>query len=140
MDDVMLNKAAIIGRCLQRIEEEYRGHESQLKSDFSRQDAIVLNLQRACEAAIDGAMHMVRRRRLGVPQQSRDAFAMLESAGLLDPALSRSMQAMVGFRNVAVHQYQDLNLDIVRSILENRLQDFRALADRFVAFAQEETA
>jgi len=140
MDDVMLNKAAIIGRCLQRIEEEYRGHESQLKSDFSRQDAIVLNLQRACEAAIDGAMHMVRRRRLGVPQQSRDAFAMLESAGLLDPALSRSMQAMVGFRNVAVHQYQDLNLDIVRSIIENRLQDFRALADRFVAFAQEETA
>lgn len=35
------------------------------------------------------------------------------------------MQAMVGFRNVAVHDYQELSLDIVRSILENKLIDFR---------------
>ena len=140
MDDVMLNKAAIIERCLHRIEEEYRGHESQLESDFSRQDAIILNLQRACEAAIDGAMHVVRKHRLGVPQQSRDAFAMLESAGILDSGLSRSMQAMVGFRNVAVRQYQDLNLDIVRSILDSRLEDFRSLADRFVACARGDPA
>ena len=140
MDDVMLNKAAIIERCLQRIEEEYRGHESRLETDFSRQDAIILNLQRACEAAIDGAMHIVRKQRLGVPQQSRDAFAMLESAGLLDSDLSRGMQAMVGFRNVAMHQYQDLNLGIGRSILEHRLEDFRALASRFVTFAQGKTA
>lgn len=57
-DDVLLNKAAIIERCLQRIHEEYSGHESALETDYTRQDAIVLNLQRACEAAIDLAMHV----------------------------------------------------------------------------------
>ena len=38
---------------------------------------------------------------------------------------------MVGFRNVAVHQYQALDLAIVRSIIERGAADFRA----FVAVA-----
>jgi len=105
-DDVLLNKAAIIERCLRRVEEEYRGHEGELDSDLTRQDSIVLNLQRACEAAIDLAMHVVRARKLGLPQESREAFSLLNQAGLLDETRMRKMQAMVGFRNVAVHAYQ----------------------------------
>ncbi len=128
MDDVLLNKASIIERCLLRIDEEYRGREEELDNNFTRQDAIVLNLQRACESSIDAAMHMVRTHRLGIPQQSRDAFLMLEKKGLLPAELSEHLQAMVGFRNVAVHQYQDLNLDILRFILHERLCDFRAFA------------
>ena len=56
VDDIALNKLAIIERCLARIREEYAGHETELATDFTRQDAIVLNLQRACEAAIDPGM------------------------------------------------------------------------------------
>lgn len=124
MDDVLLSKAATLERCLKRIEEEYRGHEEELETNYTRQDAIVLNLLRACEAAIDMAMHAVRVRRLGLPQTSREAFILLEKAGLLGPDLSRRMQAMVGFRNVAVHDYQALSLPILRRILEERLGDF----------------
>lgn len=124
MDDVLLSKAATLERCLKRIEEEYRGHEEELETNYTRQDAIVLNLLRACEAAIDMAMHAVRVRRLGLPQTSREAFVLLEKAGLLGPDLSRRMQAMVGFRNVAVHDYQALSLPILRRILEERLEDF----------------
>lgn len=102
-DDVLLNKAATIERCLQRITEEYSGKESEISSDYTKQDSIILNLQRACEAAIDAAMHQVRLNRLGIPQESRDAFRMLEEANLLSQELSTSMQAMVGFRNVVVH-------------------------------------
>lgn len=127
-DDVLLNKAASIERCLERIAEEYSGKENELSSDYTKQDSIILNLQRACEASIDAAMHQVRLNRLGVPQQSRDAFRMLEEANLLSPELSASMQAMVGFRNVAVHNYQKLNLAIVQAILEGRLGDFRKFA------------
>jgi len=97
VDDILLNKAAIIERCLKRIGEEYVGHEVELESDFTRQDSIVLNLQRACEAAIDAAMHLVRVHRLGVPQSSRDAFVMLEKSGCLAGELAASMQSMVGF-------------------------------------------
>lgn len=124
MDEVLLQKAATIERCLRRIEEEYRGHERELETNYSRQDAIVLNLLRACEAAIDMAMHVVRLRRLGLPQTSQEAFALLEKAGLISPSLSQRMQAMVGFPNVAVHDYQALSLPILRQILEERLPDF----------------
>jgi uncharacterized protein YutE (UPF0331/DUF86 family) len=125
VDDVLLNKAAIIERCLKRIEDEYRGHENEIKGNFTRQDSIILNLLRACEASIDLAMHLVRSRKLGLPQESREAFTLLEQSGLLDEALAARMRAMVGFRNIAVHDYQKLNLDIVKSILEKHLDDFR---------------
>ena len=126
VDDVLLNKVAIIERCLARINDEYRGHEEELDANLTRQDSIVLNLQRACEAAIDLAMHMVRARALGLPQESREAFALLQQAALIDEQISKRMQAMVGFRNIAVHAYQKLSLPIVRSILDTRLGDFKA--------------
>ncbi len=112
-----------------RVQEEYAGHEDELETNFTRQDAIVLNLLRACEAAIDAAMHLVRVRRLGLPQESRESFALLEKAGVLDGELSVRLQAMVGFRNIAVHDYQKLNLEIVKSILEEGLQDFRRFCE-----------
>jgi uncharacterized protein YutE (UPF0331/DUF86 family) len=127
-DDVSINKAATLERCVARVREEYSGNEANLFSDQTRQDAIILNLQRACEAAIDLAMHRVRLHRLGVPQESRDAFSMLAEAGRLDPVLSGRMAKMVGFRNVAVHDYRSLNLGIVKSIVTERLDDFLALA------------
>lgn len=127
--DVLLNKVAIIERCLDRIEAEYRGHQDELETNYTRQDSIILNLQRACEASIDAAMHLVRLRKLGVPQETREAFDMICDAGVIDATLCDRLKAMVGFRNIAVHDYRKLNLDVVRSILENRLNDFRVFAE-----------
>lgn len=84
------------------------------------QDAIVLNLLRACEASIDLAMYMVRLHHLGLPQSSRDAFRLLQEAGFISADLARRMQHMVGFRDVAVHDYQALSLPILKTILEER--------------------
>ena len=133
VDDVILNKSAIIERCVKRVRDLYADDDANLFEDITRQDAIVLNLQRACEAAIDLAMHLVRRQRLGVPQESREAFSLLAEAGILDPLLAATLARMVGFRNVAVHEYQALQIPIVRSIIRERLADlleFTAVALR----------
>lgn len=123
-DDVLLNKAAAIERAVRRVREEHAGDDRRLLEDQTRQDAIVLNLQRACETSIDAAMHLVRVRRLGVPQETREAFDLLETAGLLDPRLTLRLKKMVGFRNVAIHEYQKLDLEIVRRIVLEHLDDF----------------
>ena len=123
-DDVLLNKAAAIERAVARAREEYAGDDANLLQNQTRQDAIILNLQRACEGSIDAAMHLVRVHRLGVPQETREAFDLLERAGHLDGSLANRLRKMVGFRNVAVHDYQKLNLDVVRAILVERLDDF----------------
>lgn len=131
-DDVILNKAASIERCLHRIEEEYAGNEQNLVGNQTKQDAIVLNLQRACETAIDLAMYVVSERKLGVPQDSRDAFSLLKTAGVLPVELTQRMQRMVGFRNVAVHEYTRLNLEVVHSIITKQLDDFRTFSSTIV--------
>ncbi|EAR23455.1 type VII toxin-antitoxin system HepT family RNase toxin [Nitrococcus mobilis] len=98
-DDIILNKAANIERCLARVSEEYVGHAAELETNFTRQDAIVLNLLRACETRMDLAMHVVRIKRLGIPQTSRDAFDLLYRATVIDQPLAERMKRMDGFHN-----------------------------------------
>ena len=90
-------------------------------------DAVVLNIQRACELAIDAACREVSRRGLGVPADSGDAFTILEREGILPAAVAEPMRRMVGFRNVAVHEYRRLDPDIVCTVVEQRLGDFEKL-------------
>ena len=127
-DEVLFSKSESIERCVRRVREEYIGHEHEFESNWTRQDAIILNLQRACEAAIDMANRMIKLRRLGYPKESKQSFAILQRAQVLDPATSLAMQAMVGFRNVAVHGYQELDLAKVRRIIEHRLDDLLAFS------------
>lgn len=122
-DDVLLAKADIIERCLKRIEEEYANIQDSLEKDQTRQDAIVLNLQRACEACIDMGLRVVRLKRLGLPHSNREIFALLERANLIDEKLSNALQSMVGFRNIAIHEYQKLNIAILEHILNHNLED-----------------
>lgn len=127
-DDVLLNKTATIERCLRRIRDEYGDDASNLTDNLTRQDAIILNVQRACQAAIDLSMHLARARGLGAPQDSRDGFRLLIEASLLDRDLGERLMRMVGFRNIAIHDYQALNLAIVQAIIEKHLVDFERFA------------
>lgn len=122
-NDVILNKVTTIERCVKRINEVYNQDPSNLK-DFTKQDSIILNIQRACEASIDLAMHLVSEKKLGLPKASREAFRLLQDDGIIDAALAKTLMNMVGFRNIAVHDYQAIELDILQAILERHLSDF----------------
>ncbi len=126
-DDVSLNKAQIIEKCLQRIQEEYAGEPGNLLN-ITRQDSIILNLQRACEAAIALAMHRVAEQGWGIPNTSREAFTLLAEQGVLEDHLASSLKAMVGFRNIAIHDYQKMNLEILQEIIATHLGDLSKFA------------
>jgi uncharacterized protein YutE (UPF0331/DUF86 family) len=123
-DDVLINKAASIERCVARAREEYQADPEGFSHNHSRQDAAILNIQRACEAALDMGQHLIRRDRLGVPQSARDVFSILAQAGWIDSALADSLKRMVGFRNIAVHDYQSLQLPITVNIITQHLDEF----------------
>lgn len=122
-DNVIYNKIQTIERCIKRINEVYEGNFDNLR-DYTKQDSIILNLQRACEASIDLAMHIVSEKKLGIPQNSRDAFDVLNENNIIDSRLTKKLRAMVGFRNIAVHDYQTVNIEIVKEIIEKHLDDF----------------
>ncbi len=123
-DDVLINKAAIIERCVRRAREEYAADPPSFDTNFTRQDAAILNIQRACEAALDMGQHLVRRERLGVPQSARDVFALLAQGGWISNSLAENLKRMVGFRNIAVHDYASLQLPITISIITTHLDEF----------------
>ena len=123
-DDVLLNKAASIERCVKRAREEYDRDPASFAEDFTRQDAAILNIQRACEAALDMGQHLIRRERLGVPQSARDVFALLAGAGWIDSRLAEALKRMVGYRNIAVHEYQALQLPITVAVITQHLDEF----------------
>lgn len=125
MNDVILNKVGIIERCIKRIHEEYQDNPDNLKN-YTKQDSIILNIQRACEACIDLAMHLVSQNKLGIPQNSRDAFDLLYKDEMIDQQLRNRLVAMVGFRNIAVHNYQEVKLGIIQNIIEKHLQDIES--------------
>lgn len=127
-DDVLLNKAATIERCVARADEEYHKDPATFAADFTRQDAAILNIQRACEACLDMGHAIIRRERLGIPQSARDVFALLARAGWIDASLAEALQRMVGYRNIAVHDYQTLQLPITIAVIERHLGDFLAFS------------
>jgi uncharacterized protein YutE (UPF0331/DUF86 family) len=123
-DDVLINKAASIERCIRRAREEYAADPTSFADNFTRQDAAILNIQRACEAALDMGQHLIRRDRLGVPQSARDVFTLLAAAGYIESNLAEKLKRMVGFRNIAVHDYASLQLPVTVRIIETHLDEF----------------
>lgn len=115
-DNVILNKSAIIERSLRRMREEYNANPQ--LDNFTHIDALILNLERACQAAIDLAQHLVAIKHLGMPQNSAESFHLLENSGIISSASTKSMIAMTGFRNIVIHEYQKLDMGILKQIVE----------------------
>lgn len=120
--DVVLAKAAAIQKGLRRI-KEVTGLFPERLDDLDVQDIFVLNLQRAIQSAIDLAAHIVASEGLGISDTIRGHFVLLENAKVITKALSQKMQSMAGFRNIAIHDYQNLDIEILKAILSKHLKD-----------------
>jgi len=80
---------------------------------------------------IDVANHLIKSKKLGLPQDSADAFVLLHRATLIPAEMMKNMKGMVGFRNVVAHEYQKMDLSIMADVIEHHLHkplDFADLA------------
>ena len=120
--DVVFAKVATIQRCLKRIKET-SGWDPVSLDNLDKQDIFVLNLQRAVQAAIDLATHIVASEGLGLSDTIRGNFQLLQDAGIVNEEITRRMESMVGFRNIAIHDYEAIDKEILKSILTGNLKD-----------------
>lgn len=132
----ILAKSTRLDRCIARIHHEFSGDPDQLSSDFLVQDSVVLNLQRACEQVIDIAQLLTRVAGLGRPATNKELFQQLEGERIIDAALSNSLQGLIGFRNVAVHEYQKLDLAIVHAVIDKELPEMQKFAAIAALYAE----
>ena len=131
-EDVVLAKASNVRKTVAAI-RIVNGPENDAVSGWIRMDATVLNLQRAVEALLDLANHLISANGWELPRDGRHAFSILSEHGLLSGADLALARAMVGFRNVAVHDYAALDPEIVRGIARDRLGDLERLVDGLLA-------
>ena len=140
MTDVLIGKQQSIERCLARVRHAWtQPSPLPFEEDYDKQDVIALNLQRACEQVIDMANHVVNVKKLGWPRTSAESFDLLAHAGVIPASTAANMKAMVGLRNVVVHQYQDLDLDIIKAVIRDHLDDLSDFARVTVAELPEES-
>lgn len=121
MSEISALKITSLQRCIARARETRAAAEDDFATNYNLQDAAILNIIRACETAIDLANMLVRKKQLGIPTESKDAFRLLAREHLIEDSMADSLGAMVGFRNIAVHQYDKLDLDIVESVITDEL-------------------
>lgn len=99
-----------------------------LERDIKERRFVEHTLQVGIQAALDVAAHIVSDNRLGEPSTNQQLFTLLANAGWVDARLAGVLRAAVGFRNVVVHGYADVDVRIVRDVLTNRLDDLLAFA------------
>ena len=126
MDEILINKKTSIERCIKRIHEDF---QDDFISNYTKQDAVILNIERACQAAIDMGNRVLKIKKLGLPQSNRNTFEKLEKEGIISIQLSNSMKSMAGFRNMAVHDYSSLNLEVIINIIQFKLDDLLVYCD-----------
>lgn len=127
--DILTRKALSLIRCLDRIEQKTPRSAAKLKGDLDAQDIISVNLQRAVQLAVDIASHVLAQTGIDVPVRMRDSFEALAEKKLIGTRTAQVMQKAVGFRNRAVHEYDEIDWGIVHTIATEGLADLR----RFLA-------
>jgi uncharacterized protein YutE (UPF0331/DUF86 family) len=130
MNDVVVGKIASMQRCVKRAREEYRSDPAGFDTNYTVQDAAVLNVVRACEQAIDLANHVIRMHKMGIPANSGESFDLLRDRSVISPELAGKLKKMIHFRNIVIHQYQHIDLEIVKAVIVTGLDDLIEFGDR----------
>ena len=133
MDEVIIRKLDTVSRCLSRVIEHTPASLEILLEDYTRQDVIVLNLERAVQACVDIGLHFFSKRSEPVPDSMGEVFVQLGRIGIIDETTAVALKGAVGFRNVAVHAYTDIDYAVLFSICTRHLDDFRSFTRQILA-------
>jgi uncharacterized protein YutE (UPF0331/DUF86 family) len=121
--DLILAKSASVKKRLNRIDEKRQIEKSLFREDLDCQEIILFNLQMAIQECVDIASHIISEEGWGVPGSTNEMFYLLEENSYFDRDLTEKMVKCVGFRNILVHEYTRIELDLVHEIARKDIHD-----------------
>lgn len=137
MDELVLEKKIdSILRCIERIESRIPEDKELFLKDLDAQDVITLNLTRTIQLCVDIAMHIIANSNSSAPQTMSESFTTLERLDAIDKKTALKLKKSVGFRNIAVHNYGELDLDITFEIADKHLKDFKSYIQQILAYSK----
>ena len=120
---LLSKKISNVRHNLSRIRTKAPLQLNDLKTDIDIQDIVLHNLQLAVQGCIDIAAHIVADQGWGVAGSINETFYILRDKKAISLEMMEKMVSMAGFRNILIHEYEDVNLDIVHAIVEHHLHD-----------------
>jgi uncharacterized protein YutE (UPF0331/DUF86 family) len=136
--ELIARKLETVRRHVERIESKKPLTLEKLESDADLQDIIAMNLTQAVQASVDIGMHIVSDTATTLPETMAEVFDRLAAAQVIPIPLAQKMKSAVGFRNVAVHAYGDLDWHMVLAICDQHLEDFREFAQQMAKYLLRE--
>ena len=135
--EVVEQKLESLRRCLIRIQTKCPADALVLAADFDLQDIVSLNLSRAVQLSVDIGAHLIASMEVPPPGTMGQTFDLLAQQGVLGQELANRLKKSVGFRNIAVHNYDSINWLIVHSIVKNHLNEFSEFANSIVEWLEK---
>jgi len=123
---VIENKISVVKKYLKTLERYTKYSQKEIESNVDIKGAVERYLYLAVQATIDLAEAVVSFRHFRKPTTLREGFDILHEEDILDDNLAEQLTKMVGFRNIIVHDYEEVDYDVVYDILHNRLKDIEA--------------
>jgi len=98
------------------------------------QTIIERKLQLCIQTCIDIANYLISRKRLRIPDEEGNIFVVLSDEGIIGKELAERMKGMVNFRNILVHEYLEINNELVHRNLTQNLHDFNEFAQAIIQY------
>ena len=108
------------------------------REDWKSQRIIERTLQMMIETCVDIAGHIISDQKLRIPDSYADTFRVLNENGIIAANLCKTMEKISKFRNVIVHHYDRVDVEIVVDILRNRIDDFNQYCDAIISWLKEQ--
>lgn len=130
MDRVVIEqKLEALRRCLHRIEEKCPSDPGTLARDPDLQDILTINLTRAVQICVDIGTSVIATLEVPAPDTMGDTFDVLASSEIIGQELANQLKKAVGFRNIAVHAYEEIDWSIAHAIALHHRNDFTRFAE-----------
>jgi len=137
-EGLILRKLADLEEYLEQLKEFQGVTLDAYLSDWKTQRIVERTLQMMIETCADIAGHIISDKGFRIPKSYADTFRVLEDNKVIEPDLLQNMVKMSKFRNVIVHQYDNVDAEIITGILRNNIHDFVEFKDCIVTFLKKE--
>ena len=134
--EIVRSKIAQVQHYVQRLREKQSVSIQELQANEDLQDIVLHNLQNAIQGCLDMATHIIADEGWAIPPTQAGLFQTLSDHQVVSPEQSAQMKAMVGFRNIIIHEYAVVNMKKVYDILMHHLQDFDRFCQQVIRYAR----
>ncbi len=130
---MLLTKIAELDECIRELRNLQGYTIGDLKTSRAKLWSVVHGLQLAIQIMLDTGNHLLAD--LGIRTMDyTDVIDKLGEYSIIPAEFARNIRGMAGFRNIIVHGYSLLNIDMVYQVLHDNLEDIATFSQHIIAY------